>query len=51
MAEFKSFAPSCGLRRVDIEGRKTQGCGVATAFLKDLAIQSFRKKIEFPGND
>lgn len=35
---FKEGSPSCGLRRVEIEGRKTQGCGVATAFLKDLAM-------------
>jgi uncharacterized protein YbbK (DUF523 family) len=30
---FKEGSPSCGVRRVDIEGVKRQGCGVVTAFL------------------
>jgi uncharacterized protein YbbK (DUF523 family) len=30
---FKEGSPSCGLRRVDIEGTKQPGCGVATALL------------------
>ncbi len=31
---FKEGSPSCGLRRVDIRGERTRGCGVATAFLR-----------------
>jgi len=30
---FKEGSPSCGVRRVDIEGIKQVGCGVATALL------------------
>lgn len=35
---FKEGSPSCGLRRVDVEGRKEEGCGVTTAFLSELGI-------------
>ncbi len=30
---FKEGSPSCGIRIVDIEGRRQPGCGVATARL------------------
>jgi uncharacterized protein YbbK (DUF523 family) len=35
---FKEGSPSCGVRRVDIEGRKESGCGVTVAALRDLGI-------------
>ncbi len=31
---FKEGSPSCGVRRVDIEGTKQAGCGVATALVR-----------------
>jgi uncharacterized protein YbbK (DUF523 family) len=31
---FKEGSPSCGLRRVDIQGEHKLGCGVATALLR-----------------
>lgn len=35
---FKEGSPSCGLRRVDIEGKRVEGCGVVTAFLAGSGI-------------
>jgi uncharacterized protein YbbK (DUF523 family) len=35
---FKEGSPSCGLRRVDIEGDKQPGCGVTTAMILPLAL-------------
>jgi uncharacterized protein YbbK (DUF523 family) len=32
---FKEGSPSCGIRRVDIEGSWQSGCGVVTAMLRD----------------
>jgi len=36
---FKEGSPSCGVRRVDIEGTKQPGCGVATALLRRYDIR------------
>ncbi len=35
MIIFKEGSPSCGVRRVDIEGSWQNGCGVVTAVLRD----------------
>ena len=35
---FKEGSPSCGVRRVDIEGSRQSGCGVVTAMIRDLNI-------------
>jgi len=35
---LKEGSPSCGLRRVEIEGRKESGCGVTTALLHNRGI-------------
>ncbi|MFH1117415.1 MAG: DUF523 domain-containing protein [Pseudomonadota bacterium] len=35
---FKEGSPSCGVRRVDIEGEKQPGCGVATALVRRYGI-------------
>ena len=35
---FKEGSPSCGIRKVDIEGNKVQGCGVATAMMAKRGI-------------
>jgi uncharacterized protein YbbK (DUF523 family) len=38
MIIFKEGSPSCGVRRVDIEGSWQSGCGVVTATIRDLNI-------------
>ncbi len=35
---LKEGSPSCGLRRVDIEGRKVSGLGVTAAMLRQTGI-------------
>jgi uncharacterized protein YbbK (DUF523 family) len=45
---FKEGSPSCGLHRVDIEGVKQQGCGVATALLKQIGITIISEEDPFP---
>jgi uncharacterized protein YbbK (DUF523 family) len=45
---FKEGSPSCGLRRVDIEGVKREGCGVATALLKPTGITIISEEDPFP---
>ncbi len=35
---FKEGSPSCGVRRVDIEGSRQSGCGVVTAKIRELNI-------------
>lgn len=45
---FKEGSPSCGLRRVDVEGRKEQGCGVTTAFLGELGIPVITEEDSLP---
>jgi uncharacterized protein YbbK (DUF523 family) len=45
---FKEGSPSCGLRRVDIEGVKQQGCGVTTALLKRNGITIISEEDPFP---
>jgi uncharacterized protein YbbK (DUF523 family) len=45
---FKEGSPSCGLRRVDIEGVRQQGCGVTTALLKRNGIATISEEDPFP---
>jgi uncharacterized protein YbbK (DUF523 family) len=45
---FKEGSPSCGLRRVDIEGVKQRGCGVAIALLKRAGITIISEEDTFP---
>jgi uncharacterized protein YbbK (DUF523 family) len=45
---FKEGSPSCGLHRVDIEGRKQQGCGVSTAMLEILGIPIITEEAPLP---
>lgn len=35
---FKEGSPSCGLHRVNIDGRKKTGCGVTAALLRETGI-------------
>jgi uncharacterized protein YbbK (DUF523 family) len=46
---FKEGSPSCGLRRVDVEGRKRPGRGVTTALLMDLGIPVITEDDPVPG--
>jgi uncharacterized protein YbbK (DUF523 family) len=45
---FKEGSPSCGVRRVDIEGRKHQGCGVTTAMLEFLGAPIITEEDPLP---
>jgi uncharacterized protein YbbK (DUF523 family) len=45
---FKEGSPSCALCRVDIEGRKTEGCGVATAILMGAQIPIISEEDPLP---
>lgn len=45
---FKEGSPSCGLRRVDIEGKKVPGCGVTTALLLDRGIPLLSEEDPLP---
>jgi uncharacterized protein YbbK (DUF523 family) len=45
---FKEGSPSCGVRRVDIEGVKQEGCGVTTALLKPAGITIISEEDVFP---
>ncbi len=45
---FKEGSPSCGIRRVDIEGNKQQGCGVATALLERSGIPIISEEDPLP---
>lgn len=47
---FKEGSPSCGVRRVDIDGRKEQGSGVSVALLKDLGIPFLTEEDPLPWN-
>lgn len=45
---FKEGSPSCGVRRVDIEGSWQSGCGVVTATIRDLNIAIISEKDFLP---
>ncbi len=45
---FKEGSPSCGLRRVDIEGEKANGCGVVTALLMDTGTPIISEEDPLP---
>lgn len=45
---FKEGSPSCGLRRVDIEGEKVTGCGVVTALFKPTEIPIITEEDALP---
>lgn len=45
---FKEGSPSCGLRRVDVQGHKEPGCGVTTALLMDLGIPVITEEDPLP---
>lgn len=45
---FKEGSPSCGIRRVDIEGSRQNGCGVVTAVLRDLDIAIMSEEDSLP---
>jgi uncharacterized protein YbbK (DUF523 family) len=45
---FKEGSPSCGIRRVDIEGKKQQGSGVATALLARSGIALISEEDPLP---
>lgn len=45
---FKEGSPSCGLRRVDVEGRKEPGRGVTTALLMDLGVSVITEEDPVP---
>ncbi|MBM4328866.1 MAG: DUF523 domain-containing protein [Deltaproteobacteria bacterium] len=45
---FKEVSPSCGLRRVDIEGKKAPGMGVTTALLRNSGIPILTEEDPLP---
>ncbi len=45
---FKEGSPSCGIRNVDIEGKKEQGCGVATARMAGSGILMISEEDPLP---
>lgn len=45
---FKEGSPSCGVRRVDIEGKKEPGCGVTTALLGARGIPLLTEEDPLP---
>ncbi len=48
MIIFKEGSPSCGVRRVDIEGCWQSGCGVVTAKIRDLNIAIISEEDSLP---
>ena len=48
MIIFKEGSPSCGIRRVDIEGSWQTGCGVVTATIRDLNIAIISEEDSLP---
>jgi uncharacterized protein YbbK (DUF523 family) len=48
MIIFKEGSPSCGVRRVDIEGSWQSGCGVVTAKIRDLNIAIISEEDALP---
>lgn len=47
---FKEGSPSCGLRRVDIEGNRQRGCGVTTARLQAYSIPIISEEDPLPAS-
>lgn len=47
---FKEGSPSCGLRRVDIEGKKQRGCGVVAALVAGTGIPMISEDDALPGD-
>ncbi len=45
---FKEGSPSCGVHRVDIDGRKKEGCGVTVALLEDFGIPFLTEEDPMP---
>jgi uncharacterized protein YbbK (DUF523 family) len=45
---FKEGSPSCGIRRVDIGGKKRRGCGVATAMVAGTGISMISDEDPLP---
>lgn len=45
---FKEGSPSCGVHRVDIEGRKVEGCGVTVALLEGWGIPFLTEEDPLP---
>jgi uncharacterized protein YbbK (DUF523 family) len=45
---FKEGSPSCGIRIVDIDGKKQQGCGVATALVARSGIPMISEQDPLP---
>jgi uncharacterized protein YbbK (DUF523 family) len=45
---FKEGSPSCGLRRVDVEGEKVTGCGVVTALFMPTGIPIITEEDPLP---
>ncbi|MEJ2717538.1 MAG: DUF523 domain-containing protein, partial [Deltaproteobacteria bacterium] len=45
---FKEGSPSCGVRRVDVEGRKAEGRGVTTALLLRAGIPIISEDDSWP---
>ncbi len=48
MIIFKEGSPSCGIRRVDIEGSWQSGCGVVTATIRNLDIAIISEEDSLP---
>jgi len=48
MIIFKEGSPSCGIRRVDIEGSWQSGCGVVTATIRNLNIAIISEEDSLP---
>jgi uncharacterized protein YbbK (DUF523 family) len=45
---FKEGSPSCGIRIVDVEGKKQQGCGVAAALVARSGIPMISEQDPLP---
>jgi uncharacterized protein YbbK (DUF523 family) len=45
---FKEGSPSCGVHRVDIDGKKEEGCGIAVALLRDRGIPFLTEEDPLP---
>ena len=47
---LKEGSPSCGLHRVDIQGERKPGCGVASALLRGLGVALIDEKDTLPSD-
>lgn len=45
---FKEGSPSCGIRKIDIEGKKEHGCGVVTAMMTKSGILMISEEDSLP---